>query len=823
MILITIFILILQISFSESKIFSYGLQRGNISSIYSCRIAALSTLFAGFLSLNALHMEKLEKGVSIYCGLFQVSYSNLLIETLIYIIGSLVLLSSTYIITYLLVPRQEINDNLPLFLLPSTLSLMGRAGPDKRVFSCYLKSIKGSEPAKNYSLIALFSMLGSSLLLASCDLLSMYLSIELQSFSLYILATLYRNSGSTSAGLKYFLLGGLSSCIILLGSGLVYALTGLTGFDSLYSLISSMNIISLENNPLNLGENFPILAKLRPDYNDIMSLSYGNTSLQRTYSEIFKEMVTVSKDFQLGLSLGLILIFSGLLFKISAAPFHNWSPDVYDESPTYVTTWLTVMPKISILILLFEIYFHMALPTNLEGVISLPNIYSINWVFSGGELADLTDNLIVSGLSQPANFISSTVGANLELGKLGENNILIDYLERSNLLRPKTLADNAFFIPMGKEDTSHIDLLTTLKLNTDVLLKNILLFSSFLSLIIGTVLGLSQIKIKRLLAYSTISHVGFLLLCLAIKTEVSVESFIFYLIQYSITNLNAFLILLALGIYYMPMARGNILIAPRHKGTVPMAQGYLSEIISDYQPRMSISPQALLNLIISKNGSVYSVDSPSDTSPDRENPISEIVKKETNLTSNPPVSSPMGKENTISSNLTILPMTKENLIEAGSDGGESKYDVQFINELQEKFKHNSALSLSFALTLFSMAGIPPLIGFFGKQSVIYSAIDSGYYFMTVIAIIVSVISASYYLRLIKEANSSLEIIGLEKIISYKENVVNSSFHITEKSKTDDASLGGEKTPVSRKLLGSNDSTNRKEKAEDFTSNYPLCV
>lgn len=77
--------------------------------------------------------------------------------------------------------------------------------------------------------------------------------------------------------------------------------------------------------------------------------------------------------------------------------------------------------------------------------------------------------------------------------------------------------------------------------------KNLLLISSLLSLIIGTVVGLAQYRIKRLFAYSTVSHVGFLLLALAINSEESIESFVFYLVQYTITNLNAFLVLLAFG------------------------------------------------------------------------------------------------------------------------------------------------------------------------------------------------------------------------------------------------------------------------------------
>jgi NADH:ubiquinone oxidoreductase subunit 2 (subunit N) len=86
----------------------------------------------------------------------------------------------------------------------------------------------------------------------------------------------------------------------------------------------------------------------------------------------------------------------------------------------------------------------------------------------------------------------------------------------------------------------------TSPLNVNVI-KSLLLFSSLLSLIIGTVVGLAQYKIKRLLAYSTISHVGFLLLALGINTEQSIESLIFYILQYSITNLNTFLILLVFG------------------------------------------------------------------------------------------------------------------------------------------------------------------------------------------------------------------------------------------------------------------------------------
>ncbi|WP_460854195.1 proton-conducting transporter transmembrane domain-containing protein, partial [Nocardioides montaniterrae] len=154
-----------------------------------------------------------------------------------------------------------------------------------------------------YPIIILFTTCGASFLVSSADLVSVYLSIELQSFAVYILATLYRDSDSaTAAGLKYFLLGGLSSALILLGSALIYGYTGLTNLENIYTLLSVS-----ETNEMNLC------------------------------------------------AIGLFIFVIGFLFKISAAPFHNWAPDVYDGVPTIVTTWLTIMPKLSILILLLEV------------------------------------------------------------------------------------------------------------------------------------------------------------------------------------------------------------------------------------------------------------------------------------------------------------------------------------------------------------------------------------------------------------------------------------------------------------------------------------
>jgi len=173
-----------------------------------------------------------------------------------------------------------------------------------------------------------------------------------------------------------------------------------------------------------------------------------------------------------------------------------------------------------------------------------------------------------------------------------------------------------------------------------------LLISSFLSLIIGTIGGLTQFRIKRLLAYSTISHVGFILLALSISSVESTQAFIFYLVQYSISNLNIFIILITIGF-------------------------------------------SLFNYI---NNS---------------------------------------KEFT-------------NLLESNNS------PIQLISQLKGYFYINPLLSLSLAITIFSFVGIPPLIGFFAKQMVLSAALDNGYIFISLIAILTSVIGAVYYLNVIKE-------------------------------------------------------------------------
>ena len=170
--------------------------------------------------------------------------------------------------------------------------------------------------------------------------------------------------------------------------------------------------------------------------------------------------------------------------------------------------------------------------------------------------------------------------------------------------------------------------------------------SSLFSLIIGTVVGLTQFRIKRLYAYSTISHLGFILLALGISSVESTQAFIFYLTQYTISNFNAFIILIAIGFSLYCYSNNN----------------------KEYKQ------------LIDKNNS----------------------------------------------------------------------PIQLISQLRGYFYINPVLALSLTITIFSFAGIPPLIGFFAKQMVLSAALDSGYVFLSLIGILTSVIGAVYYLNIVKE-------------------------------------------------------------------------
>jgi len=164
-------------------------------------------------------MTCIETGIGVYGGLFLVTSITQNFVVFILILSFLILqLISFY-------PRHLKNIKI-----------------DTRQVEYKIKEIEkyaliGESRIIDFPLVILFILIGAVCLMSSCDLISMFLCLELQSYGLYILSTIYRNSElATSAGLTYFLLGGLSSCFILLGSGLLYVNTGVTYFDGIYIL-----------------------------------------------------------------------------------------------------------------------------------------------------------------------------------------------------------------------------------------------------------------------------------------------------------------------------------------------------------------------------------------------------------------------------------------------------------------------------------------------------------------------------------------------------------------------------------------------------------
>ena len=330
-----------------------------------------------------------------------------------------------------------------------------------------------------YYLLTLLSILGLLLLVSSNDLITAYLAIEMQSLSFYVLATFKRESAfSTESGLKYFILGAFSSGLILFGSSYVYGLTGSLNFTDLSILLDGLTFES-----------------------DFYSFSTLN-----------------------GLKIFILFIVTGLLFKLAAAPFHMWTPDVYEGAPTSSTAIFAVVPKIAVFVLLIRI-FH-------------------------GSFYSLIDSW-----------------------------------------------------------------------------QQMILFSAIISVIVGSFVALKQRKLKRLIAYSAISHVGYLLIAFSTGTFEGSQALFFYMFIYMITGLATWSIVLSIDSIY-----GS------------------TKNLSDITALMQI---------------------------------------------------------------------------------------------------NKTMAITFSLILFSLAGIPPLAGFYAKMYVFLVAMSSSFYLPAIIAILSSVISTFYYIRVIK--------------------------------------------------------------------------
>ena len=241
-----------------------------------------------------------------------------------------------------------------------------------------------------YPVLILFSILGMLVMLSSNDFITLYLGLELQSLSLYVLAAIKKDSlKSSEAGLKYFILGALASGFFLFGVSLLFGITGTTTYTVL-----SNNILSVENNSLLL---------------------------------IFS----------------IILILSSIAFKLSIAPFHMWTPDVYEGAPTSVTAFFAVVPKIAAIGVLMRILY-----------IALIDIHLI-W-------------------------------------------------------------------------------------------NQLILILGMLSIFVGAFGALLQINIKRLMAYSAISNIGYIFLALSLGSQLGLEASLIYITVYTVSALGSFAFILSM-------------------------------------------------------------------------------------------------------------------------------------------------------------------------------------------------------------------------------------------------------------------------------------
>ncbi|MEP3345480.1 MAG: NADH-quinone oxidoreductase subunit NuoN [Litoreibacter sp.] len=320
-----------------------------------------------------------------------------------------------------------------------------------------------------YPILVALSVVGMMMMVSAGDLMALYMGLELQSLALYVVASLRRDSAkSTEAGLKYFVLGALSSGMLLYGASLVYGYAGTTLFAGIYSTVHA-------------------------------------------------------GDVSLGLLFGLVFVVAGLAFKVSAAPFHMWTPDVYEGSPTPITAFFATAPKVAAMGL-FARVVHDAF---------------------GGAVADWSQ---------------------------------------------------------------------------------IVAFLSIASMFLGAIAAIGQRDIKRLMAYSSIAHMGFALMGLASGTAEGVQAMLIYMAIYVTMNIGTFAFILSME--------------------------------KDGQP------------------------------------------------------------------------------------------VTDIDALQNYSKKEPLRALAMLVLMFSLAGIPPMVGFFGKFYVLKAAVDANMAWLAVAGVVASVIGAFYYLRVI---------------------------------------------------------------------------
>jgi hypothetical protein len=244
-------------------------------SILYARATIIILLTSVLITYDNLYFLFLNNGIGIFGGLFHTTCITNVFNIFILTISSVILLlTSFYPRKVWLKEYSSLNKFLFSNLIYYETVILNKMGEQFKIIE--------------YSLIILFIVTGAIFLISTSDLVSIFLSIELQSYGLYLLSTIYRDSEpATSGGLMYFLLGGLSSCFILLSTSLLYANSGTTNLDSLYIITSISN------------------ASIDTPY--ISSLLYWYKSYY--------------------IHISLLIMSVGFLFKVSAAPFHFWSPE----------------------------------------------------------------------------------------------------------------------------------------------------------------------------------------------------------------------------------------------------------------------------------------------------------------------------------------------------------------------------------------------------------------------------------------------------------------------------------------------------------------
>ncbi len=397
-------------------------------------------------------------------GVFVKNSFNLIYKLSIFLIFLLILIVlNTDGETIKIFKESFVSDNFSLFaklliLISSFFILI--------ISKKYIVDIKNNK--FEYPIIVLLSILGMFFMVSSNDLILFYLGLELQSLSLYILASMDRdNLKSSEAGIKYFVLSALSSGLLLYGCSLLYGFTGST--------------------------NFEVIA--------------SNTA-----------------DSTIGIIFAMVFILVGLAFKVSAVPFHMWTPDVYEGSPTSVTSFFSVVPKIAGIVIFIRFMY-------------LP-------------FQEILDQW-----------------------------------------------------------------------------RYILVFISIASMILGAVAAIGQNNIKRLIAYSSIGHIGYAIAGMTPGTENGFKSTLIYISIYAVMNIGAFACI----------------------------------------------------FLMKRNG---------------------------------------------------------------------KY-IEDIQELSGASRNHPLMSLSLLIILFSLAGIPPMAGFFAKFYVFMAVVESGMFTLAAIGLVTTVVSAFYYIRIIK--------------------------------------------------------------------------